>query len=392
MRLRRSLPALLTLALLSACGGDDDTTITTTTTPTSADVLAPGPLGVGVATLFLVDATRPTMPSGPSPGLPRRSLVTEIWYPAAPSAGAPALGQRNAALDTSGGKYPLVVYSHGFSDQRTGGGYLGRHLASHGYIVAAPDFPLTHLGVAGGPNGADLVNQPGDVSFIIDTLLADKPDNRFAGAVDAQRIGLAGLSLGGLTTSLATFHPALHDRRVRAAVTVAGPACRFSEKFYDNADVPLLLLHGDIDAIVAYEENSVYGYGKANAPKYLMTIVGGSHTAFTELASAIIDQLENPDELGCQTLGGGPPRDDPPEESPATDLGGEENGIIDGVCPDSCRGFYPPAVRGPRQRQLTILGAYPFFEAYLRGRSEMQAFLEQHLVPENAEVELEFQK
>ena len=98
---------------------------------------------------------------------------------------------------------------------------------------------------------------------MIDNLLGDGTDNRFAGAVDASRIGLAGFSLGALTTSLATFHPTLRDHRVRAAVAIGGPGCFFGEGLYDTVEVPLLMIHGDLDGIVGYSENAIYSYTRS---------------------------------------------------------------------------------------------------------------------------------
>lgn len=75
-----------------------------------------------------------------------------------------------------------------------------------------PHFPLPYAGTPGGINGADVQHQPGDVSFVIDQVLADasSEDTVFAGLVDDEKIGVAGhsdlLSLGGLpTTDLAMF-------------------------------------------------------------------------------------------------------------------------------------------------------------------------------------------
>ncbi len=45
------------------------------------------------------------------------------------------------------------------------------------------------------------MNQPADVSFLIDTLLAQSttPGHRLEGMVDKTRIGVTGISLGGMT-------------------------------------------------------------------------------------------------------------------------------------------------------------------------------------------------
>src|SRR5262245_34754190 len=127
--------------------------------PTSAQLAAPGPRAVGVRTFAFVDGGRPTPPNGSFPGAPTRTLTTEVWYPAT----APG---RDTALDMAGAPYPLVVHSHGFLDGRTGEAYLAQHLASRGYVVAAPDYPLSNGGAPGGPTFADVANQPGDWSFV----------------------------------------------------------------------------------------------------------------------------------------------------------------------------------------------------------------------------------
>jgi len=392
------LPLALLLACLglAACGGDDSTSVvgqpepTPAPVPSTAELLAPGEYGVGVTTVVFQDDNRSTVPNGgvPTPG---RRLVTEVWYPTAKNAAAPATVRRDAALDETGGPYPLVVYGHGFTDQRLGNAYIGRHLASHGYIVAAPDFPLTNNGAPGGPNGRDLVNQPGDMSFVIDGLLEGAPDARFATAIDEERIAAGGLSFGGLTTLLTTWHATLRDPRIRAAASVAGPGCNFNQDFYRTTDVPLLLLHGDLDAVVPYEAHARFAFGQAAAPKYLVTIADGTHTAFTETAAIIIDQLANADELGCTALGGGRPPEDEEEEFDLG-LGGEEIGIIAGMCPASCQGPYPPALRPPRQRDIALATLLAFFEGTLRERAEMLAFLEDALARENPEVAVELEK
>lgn len=358
---------------------------------TSAAVLQPGPAGVGVTTMVFEDTSRPTMANGSFPGAPTRTLVTEIWYPTAASNNAPATVIRDAPLARAARPYPLVIYSHGFMSTRTGGAYLARHLASYGYVVAAPDFPLTNGSAPGGPNIFDLANQPGDVSFLIDQLLALSavPDGLLAGAIDRERIGLTGLSLGGSTTFLAAFHPTLRDPRVRAAAPVAGVACFLGRDFYGSTKLPLLILHGEIDRIVAYQQNAVFAFQQANAPKYLVTILGGSHTGFTN--GDLFENLNNPDDLGCVALRGSIPTDES-DGSFAEALGGSAAGIIMGNCPMACVGprLGPRSIRPSRQHALTILSVFPFFEATLRGNSSARQFLERTLGAENADVTTQF--
>jgi len=178
---------------------------------TTADFTNPGPYPVGVKTFTYVDPSRSTDPSGSYPGAPDRTLVTEVWYPAQ-TAG------RDELLDPNSGPYPVVVHSHGFLDSRVGLLYLTEHLASRGYIVAAPDYPLSNGGLGEDATVEDVGNQTDDWSFVLDQVLAE-----FGAAADPARVGASGLSLGGLTTYLVTYHRDLRDPRVRAAAPLAGP-------------------------------------------------------------------------------------------------------------------------------------------------------------------------
>jgi predicted dienelactone hydrolase len=406
-RLNGVMVAVLFLGMwgFAGCGdGSEGAVATATSTPlatatptatvvplTSAELLQPGPAAVGSRTLTLVDASRSTMPNGTYPGADTRTLVTEIWYPTDPVPGTTSAEIRDASLQQSGVPYPLVIYSHGFISNRLGGTYLARQLASYGYIVASPDFPLTNAQAPGGPNFFDVENQPGDVTFIIDELLAMSGDTQswLAAGIDANRIGLTGLSLGGMTTYLATFSPTLRDPRIRAAAPQAGPACSFGESFFDDRHIPLLILQGDIDAIVPYRENSVFAYGEAKSPKYFVTLTGGSHTGFAD-GTEIFDSANNPDDIGCRALSGATGGDNTP--APPSFLGGAAGGIIVGDCPAGCSGPRPTSMKPSLQHQLTILSELPFFQAYLRGDTRAQAYIEQTLAVENPQLTLQFER
>src|SRR6185503_5950050 len=93
---------------------------------------------------------------------------------------------RDAAVDAIGGPYPLIVFAHGFTASRVQSGQYTRHLASHGYVVASPDFPSSKSNAPGGPRLRGVIEQPGDVSFIIDELQArdGNADWGLAGDVD----------------------------------------------------------------------------------------------------------------------------------------------------------------------------------------------------------------
>src|SRR5262245_60288337 len=211
---------------------------------TTAAFLAPGPYAVGVRSLQLVDATRPTPAHAGLPALPSRTLPRQVWYPAeGPAGAAPVPGAPLAA----GGPFPLIANSHGYGDLNIGEAYLAIALARRGFVVASPTFPLTNTAAPGGQYLADAANQPGDVRFVIDQVLAlSDGDGWLAGGVDRKRIGAQGLSLGGLTTLLVTYNPALRDHRIRAAFAMAPASCELTRKTLAPSTT-LLLIDGDQD-------------------------------------------------------------------------------------------------------------------------------------------------
>jgi predicted dienelactone hydrolase len=357
---------LLSLAVV-ACGDDEDnggpgaTQIATlspspiaspTATPAatvSAEAFTErGPFAVGVTTLTLVDESRPTDANGDSSDTNKRTLITEVWYPAdGPAAAGEA---RDAPLNQSAAPYPLIVYSHGFMGSRRYSSTYTAHLASHGYVVASPDFPLTNLSAPGGPRVSDVLAQPGDVTFIIDSLLA--ASGPLAGAIDEDSIGLTGHSLGGMTTVLATYG-ALRDPRVKAALPMAAPACLIGAGAYETPAVPMLVMGGTADRVVAWPSARA-PYDMAPPPKYLLAFLGGNHLRFADLD---VEDSFLP-ELGSLPAFA--------EES-ARILAA--TGADPSLCAAAAPGDPPtePPLTGKRQRELVNLFATAFFDRYLKG-------------------------
>ncbi len=313
----------------------------------SARRLAPGPLAVGSSDRRFVDASRRTDANGDFAGTPERTLEATLWYPT-----------RQA------GPHPLLVYSHGFMSMRKENVPLAELLASHGYVVVSVDYPLTSRSAPGGPNVGDVVNQPGDVTFVIDSLLGlPEADRPFAGSIDPDRIGVAGLSLGGLTTELVTFHPRLRDPRIRAAFSIAGPAAFFDERFFATAAVPFLMVAGTADAMVDYRANAAPIPQKV-ATGGLLTVEGASHAGFAAIADMFpLRLLDNPDTLGCWALVRN--IEARGAKNPFSNLGGSEDGVVlepGGQLP--CRNGAPDgALAAGRQLMITRLAALAFFES-----------------------------
>ena len=271
-----------------------------------------------------------------------------------------------------------MIYSHGFMSHRWEGEYLAEHLASHGFLVAAPDYPLTNGDAPGEPNPADVVEQPADVAFLIDSVVALRGEERpFDGEVDRERIGAMGLSLGGLTTTLVAFHPRLRDERIVAAISIAGPSGFFSRRFFENGDLPSLMIAGTHDAMVPYEVNGPPILERAPTGA-LLSIEGGSHVGFAGLSSSIpfLRFSHNPDGIGCRYLVEhlDIEREDLEEENPWDELGGPEEGVVlSEDLPMPCESDeIPRSIRPPRQQVITKLAVRAFFDSHFEKRAEQR--------------------
>jgi len=104
------------------------------------------------------------------------------------------------------------VFSHGHLAFDAQSYSMMEYLATHGYIVAAPTHAGDTLGLSYKPENfiQMVIDRPRAVTQVIDRLRAENqsPGGRFAGKVDADRIAMAGHSLGGLTT-IAVMGPAI---------------------------------------------------------------------------------------------------------------------------------------------------------------------------------------
>lgn len=191
--------AVATLAL-SACAG--------LRPPSSKEKDAKERYPVGVRTLDVVDEAR------------ERKLTTEVWYPAtAPSVErdqgyfyAFRAGRAAREAEVRPGRWPLVLLSHGSGGTRFDLAWLAEHLAASGFVVAASTHPGNSYDDNDPYASLRIWERPGDVSVVIDHVLAD---TQLAPFIDEKRIGAAGHSLGGYTV-LATAGARYDVHRARA--------------------------------------------------------------------------------------------------------------------------------------------------------------------------------
>jgi dienelactone hydrolase len=179
-----------------------------------------------------------------------RSLLTTVYVPEA------------------GRSRPLIIFAHGIWGHPRKFTRLFALWAASGYLVAAPAFPHTSDENPPPYLREDVANQPADVSFVLDELLA-------LGFGDEERVGVAGFSLGAATAMAVGLLPRFADPRLRAVAAVAGGLFHHPEFVRDTLlPLPLLLVHGTEDK--GYQE-TLELYEAAQEPKELVTIEGGGH-------------------------------------------------------------------------------------------------------------------
>lgn len=341
----------------------------------SKALLDQAPHSVTKIDLEIIDRSRPTPALGGYGGDDKRVLKGSVWFPKGDSSG-----------------HQLIVYSHGFGGYHSDSTYLVEHLVRNGYVVAAVDFPLSNrLSPADVPQLVDVVNQPGDVTAVIDRVLTfnNDPDSPLYNRVDTNNIGTMGLSLGGLTTALTSFHPDLKDSRIKAAIMMAPPLEAFSEQFYaSNPNVKSLLMSGSMDRVVPEIANAIHV--KERHPNgWFLSFDKGTHLGFADVGNPV-RWMENPDNLGCAFLDMMLSKLELPERWNAV-IPNTGAVLRDVVVGEPCPEFVGQSMNGLKQQWLTRVAIGSFFDMHLRsGDRAMSAhdFFNKRLSAENPAVSL----
>ena len=252
----RTLVWLLCCVTLVACGESSETVSTSAQSGT--------PAAVTRSERTWVDTTRHTERNGSAPELPSRTLRTLIWQPAIP------------------GALPLLVVAHGYTGRPEEFEAMAPRIAAAGFVVAAAAFPLTSWNASGSYLLRDVANQPADVSFVIDNLLAANgaPGDALYGRIRAGEIAVLGHSLGGTTTIALTRKDCCRDPRVRASILFApGPVDVFPTLLGTDpidAGPPTLILQGTQDRAIPYLVTEQL-YTQIDPPRRFVGIPGADH-------------------------------------------------------------------------------------------------------------------
>jgi predicted dienelactone hydrolase len=210
------------------------------------------------------------------------------------------------------GPHPLVVFSHGLGGSRETYAYLGGHWASHGFAAAHVQHPGTDKRIFDGKLDAVLAMRdaarhresvrarPADVRFAIDRILeANRNGNSpLAGAVDPERIGVAGHSMGAATALFcagrlfsggANGPEDLSDPRIRACIAMSATSgdLESSRPEFAGFRVPCLHMTGTRDSSpiggTRREHRRVPFDAIGGADQMLITFRGADHMAFSDM-------------------------------------------------------------------------------------------------------------
>ena len=280
-----------------------------------------GQYAVGVKTMQFTDPTRDNW-----------TLETYVWFPADPSIarqfreGSPL--HIGAVPDKSAAPYPLIIYSHGWNTGPTDFSQVVEHLASHGYVVAAPQHHDTR------PLHFELVDRPLDILTVLNGL-AVVNDRDLEDMINTDNVGLIGYSVGAETvlqmlgllrdpvhyTTWCTEHSDLTswdcvrpedvgqwpfqeiaayrsqlglenmsdgqwapfgDERIHAVLAIAAPDFPLTtEAMLAAVTTPTMILHGTRDPGADYQGNAVRTFsGLGTEDRFLVTVIDGVHDTF----------------------------------------------------------------------------------------------------------------
>ena len=229
------------------------------------DLTQRGPHPVGVI--------QTEIPSPTDPLDPERRLPCEIWYPGAAGEiprndASHPLGLAHEAtlgLVPLADRRPLIAFSHGNSGLRQQSTFLMTHLASWGFVVAAPDHlgntfaEMLELSDDEARREVHLrarVQRPSDLAAVIRAIVDEGHEPMALPPVSKEAIGALGHSYGGWTT----LKMPARDPRVTSLCCLAPASEPFvGRRAFEDGELPLpesvagLLIAAQDDVLVDFE-------------------------------------------------------------------------------------------------------------------------------------------
>lgn len=252
-----ALAVSITLFLAGSADGPHRATSDGTTNPTTPPTTTTPPpirgLAVTSTQLPLVDTSRPLVEDGETLA-PYRNLPTTVWMPSA------------------AGRYPLVVFASGYDVGPPTYAQFCSYLASSGYVVAAPSFPLEDPAQGHTLDRSDIPNEVGDVSFVIKSL----ETGSLARHLEPGRVAVVGHSDGADVALMIGYQQGMVNPQVSAIVADAPDPMTGT---IVPSDRPLLLVQGNDDTVVPYQSSqTVFSqFAPVGVPVWYETLLGAGH-------------------------------------------------------------------------------------------------------------------
>jgi dienelactone hydrolase len=297
-----------------ACSGESDTSSSgdggepaATTAPPAevvVDYSEPGPYPVGQITLPAGDTTAfvyyPADDESLDEGTPLASYSSAEAFPPEFQAAVPDFFVQEVPVDlvvdapaATDGPFPLVLHSHGFAGYPLYSSQHYAHLASWGFVVAAPDHTSRNLAsvVTGAEpvDGADVAQLSATRDAVV--AEADVEDSPLADAVDASRLAAEGHSAGGRAVTQLAMEPD-SDLDTIIGLAPAPPvrlddltegdesdrATRTAEALAEQEppELPTLIMAGENDGVIPLPPIQAF-FEWLRASKQLVVIAGSGH-------------------------------------------------------------------------------------------------------------------
>ncbi len=264
-----------------------------------------------------------------------RPVLVEVWYPTEESGPIDPPEdpvwihpQEIRDVPIAGGKYPLILMSHGHGGDRRDRSWLVEYLVKNGFIVAS----VEHYGNSWRSYNPRLTlrfwERARDISFAISQLIKDPLLKK---QIDPQKIGFIGYSLGGMTglalggakaqnvkeiavqylkkykeinqinlemvekTDFTEAHGSFADPRIKALALLSPAAFGMTPESFRKIKVPVALVAAEEDEVLPHQEHAlkIVEYLKPAKLKLFRDQV--SHYVFLNRVSDVGKSLLRPD-------------------------------------------------------------------------------------------------
>lgn len=257
-----------------------------------------------------------------------RSVRLSAWYPTTASAG-PDAEYLIPKVDPGAfegvapepGPWPVAIFSHGHRGFSENSSFLMVHLASHGWLVLAPDHTGNTI-LDGEDRETPIYGQrPLDLSAVLDAVTALPAGETLSGLAGSPVVGL-GHSFGGYTAYAADgatyamdslepacaegsgpssfcatmnedyaalFRAGFHDDRLIGFVAMAGGDFDlFEAPGLASVSVPVLIMAGSLDGTPPTPSDD-YWEALRGGDNRCVDLLGGGHQSFTDFAGILED-------------------------------------------------------------------------------------------------------